>query len=112
MPFRVKRFLIFCRRDVVFDPVFICTVNLVSMKNTVRASTGYTPFYVNGLTSLPLTLPLRGSGLDKGEVAGRLADISPSTVKKQVSAFLDTRLMSYDMCVTQWLIAKTNRRNK
>ena len=62
------------------------------MKNTVRASTGYTPFYVNGLTSLPLTLPLRGSGLGGGEVADRLADISPSTVQKQVSAFLTTRL--------------------
>ena len=83
------------------------------MNNAVHASTIYTPFYVNGLPPrVPLTLPLRGSGLDKGEVAGRLADISPSTVKKQVSAFLETRLMSYDMCVTQWLIAKTNRRNK
>ena len=66
----------------------------LAMNNAVHASTGYTTFYVNGLThpSAPLTLPLRGSGLDGGEVADRLADISPSTVLKQVSAFLTTRL--------------------
>ena len=65
-----------------------------TMNNSVHASTGYTPFYVNGLTHprVPLTLPLRGSGLGGGEVADRLADISPSTVQRQVSAFLTTRL--------------------
>ena len=56
-----------------------------SLNNTGHASTGYTPFYVNGLTHLrvPLTLPLCGSGLGGGEVADRLADISPATVQKQ-----------------------------
>ena len=36
-----------------------------ALNNAVHASTGYTPFYVNGLTHprVPLTLPLRGSGL-------------------------------------------------
>ena len=65
-----------------------------TMNNSVHASTGYTPFCVNGLTHprVPLTLPLRGSGLGGGEVADRLADISPSTVQRQVSAFLTTRL--------------------
>ena len=64
------------------------------MNNAVHASTGYTPFYVNGLTHprVPLTLPLRGSGLGGGGIADRLADISPSTVNKQVREFLATRL--------------------
>ena len=49
---------------------------------------------MNGLTQprVPLTLPLRGSGLDGGGVADRLADIIPATVQKQVSEFLATRL--------------------
>ena len=64
-----------------------------ALNNAVHASTGYTPFYVNGLTHprVPLTLPLRGSGLGGGELADRLADISPVTVRKQVSEFLATR---------------------
>ena len=65
-----------------------------ALNNAVHASTGYTPFYVNGLTHprVPLTLPLRGSGLGGGGMADRLADISPATVHKQVSEFLATRL--------------------
>ena len=65
-----------------------------ALNNSVHASTGFTPFYVNGLTDprVPLTLPLRGSGLGGGEVADRLADVSPKTVRKQVDAFLATRL--------------------
>ena len=65
-----------------------------AMNNAVHASTGYTPFYVNGLTHprVTLTLPLHGSGLGRGMVADRLADTSLSTVQNQVSAFLTTRL--------------------
>ena len=65
-----------------------------ALNNAVHASTGYTPFYVNGLTHprVPLTVPLRGSGLGGGEVADRLSEISPITVQKQVSEFLATRL--------------------
>ena len=64
------------------------------LNNAVHASTGYTPFYVNGLSHprVLLTLPLCGSGLGGGEVADRLADISPATVQKQVGEFLATRL--------------------
>ena len=55
-----------------------------SLNNVVHASTGYTLFYVNGLTHprVPLTLPLCGSGLGEGEVADRLANIRPATVQK------------------------------
>ena len=65
-----------------------------ALNNAVYASTGFTPFYVNGLTHprVPLTLPLRGSGLGGGEVADRLAEISPATVQKQVGDFIATRL--------------------
>ena len=53
-----------------------------SLNNSV-ASTGYTPFYVNGLTHpcVPLTLPRGGSGLVGGEAADRLADVSLASVK-------------------------------
>ena len=65
-----------------------------ALHTAVHASTGYTPFYLNGLTHprVPLTLPLCGSGLSGGEVADRLADISLATVQKQVGDFLATRL--------------------
>ena len=65
-----------------------------ALNNAVHASTGYNPFYVNGLTHprVPLTLPLRGSGLGGGGIADRVADVSPSTVNKQVREFLATRL--------------------
>jgi hypothetical protein len=65
-----------------------------ALNNAVHVSTGCTPFYVNGLTHprVPLTLPLCGSGLGGGEIADRLADVSPLTVRKQVDEFLSTRL--------------------
>ena len=71
-----------------------CSLLLSLLNNAVHASTGYTPFYVNGLTHprVPLALPLCGSGLGGGEVADRLADISPDTVQKKVGKFLATRL--------------------
>ena len=64
-----------------------------ALNNAVHASTGYTPFYVNGLTHprVPLTLPLCGSGLGGGEMSDRLTDDSPSTVNKQTREFLATR---------------------
>ena len=69
----------------------------LAMNNAVHASTGFTLFHVIGLTHprVPLTLPLRGSGLCGGgvaDVADRLADVSPFTVHKQVENFLNTRL--------------------
>ena len=67
---------------------------MFAMNNAVLASTGYNPLYVNGLTHLcaSLTLPLQGSGLGGRDVADRLAKVIPSTVQKQDSAFLTTRL--------------------
>ena len=56
-----------------------------ALNTAVYAYTGYTPFYVNGLTHhrVPLTLPLRVSGIGGGGVADRLADISPATLRNR-----------------------------
>ncbi|KAG2801170.1 hypothetical protein PC112_g20156 [Phytophthora cactorum] len=65
-----------------------------ALNNAVHASTGFTPFYVNGLANprVPLTPPRRGSGLSGGGIADRLADISPVAVRKQVDDFVSLRL--------------------
>ncbi|POM58679.1 Pol protein putative [Phytophthora palmivora] len=64
-----------------------------AMNNAVHASTGFTPFYVNGLTHprVPLTPSRRVSGLDGGDVKW-LADVSSTAVQKQVDDFLSLRL--------------------
>ncbi|ETP29749.1 hypothetical protein F442_21143 [Phytophthora nicotianae P10297] len=61
-----------------------------ALSNAVHASTGFTPFYVNGLVNprVPLTLPRGGSGLGGGGIAERLADISPFAIRKQVDDFV------------------------
>ncbi|KAG3223027.1 hypothetical protein PC129_g6265 [Phytophthora cactorum] len=65
-----------------------------ALNNAVHASTGFTPFYVNGLANprVPLTPPRHGSGLSGGGIADRLADISPVAVRKQVDDFVSLRL--------------------
>ncbi|KAG3049466.1 hypothetical protein PC122_g23554 [Phytophthora cactorum] len=65
-----------------------------ALNNAVHASTGFTPFYVNGLANprVPLAPPRRGSGLSGGGIADRLADISPVAVRKQVDDFVALRL--------------------
>ncbi|KAJ8517220.1 hypothetical protein ON010_g18347 [Phytophthora cinnamomi] len=68
-----------------------------AFNNAVHASTDYKPFYVNGLAHplAPLTPPHCVSGLGEGEMtdlAYRLAEVRPATVRKQVDTFLSTRL--------------------
>ncbi|KAG2929670.1 hypothetical protein PC117_g13936 [Phytophthora cactorum] len=65
-----------------------------ALNNAVHASTGFTPFYVNGLANprVPLTPPHRDSGLSGGGIAVRLADISPIAVRTQVDDFVSLRL--------------------
>ncbi|KAG2884841.1 hypothetical protein PC117_g25712 [Phytophthora cactorum] len=65
-----------------------------ALNNAVNASTGFTPFNVNGLANphVPLTPPRRGSGLSERGIADRLADISPIAVRKQVDDFVSLRV--------------------
>ncbi|KAG2778356.1 hypothetical protein PC129_g10300 [Phytophthora cactorum] len=65
-----------------------------ALNNAVHASTGFAPFYVNGLANprVPLTPPRRGSGLSGGGIADRLVAISPVAVRKQVDDFVSLRL--------------------
>ena len=60
-----------------------------ALNNAVHASTGYTPFFVNGLTHprVPFTLPLRSSGLGGGDMDDRLTDISPAIVHNRQASF-------------------------
>ena len=80
----------------------------------VRASIGFTPFYVNDLTHprVPLTLSLRGIRLGGGEMADWLAYISPAIVHKYVSEFLSTRLNLLRHVRDALDVGKTKRRNK
>ncbi|KAG3154624.1 hypothetical protein C6341_g15637 [Phytophthora cactorum] len=66
----------------------------LAFNNAVHASTGFTPFYVNGLANpgVPLTPPRRGSGLSGGGIPDRLADISIVAVRKQVDDFVSLKL--------------------
>ena len=74
-----------------------------ALNNFVHASTAYTPFNFNGLIHpcITLTLPRGGSGLGWGEFADWLADVSPVSVKKQVSKFPATRLDAvHHVCIS------------
>ncbi|OWY93119.1 Pol Polyprotein, partial [Phytophthora megakarya] len=65
-----------------------------AINNAVHASTGFIPFFVNGLVDphVPLTPPRCGSELGGGGLADRLADVSPVAVRKLVDAFVFSRL--------------------
>ena len=67
-----------------------------ALNNVVYASTGCTLFYVDSLTQtrVPLTLPLRGSGLGAEEFADKIAEISPTMMQKQVCDFSRRALVS------------------
>ena len=63
-----------------------------ALNNAVHASICITPFYVNNFTHprSPLTLT-RCYELDGGDSADKIAEISPTTLLKQVSEFIATR---------------------
>ena len=86
-------------------------VEFFSLNNSVHASTGYTTFYVSGLTlpRVPFTLQRGSSELGAREVADRLADVSLESVKRQLSEFLATRL---NVLHVRYAIADSQERQK
>ena len=65
----------------------------VAFNKDVHASTGFTEFYVSGLTHsrVPFTQSLRSSGLGGGEMDVRFANIRPAAVHIRITKFLATR---------------------
>ncbi|KAG3127536.1 hypothetical protein PC128_g27082 [Phytophthora cactorum] len=72
-----------------------------ALNNAVHASTGFTPFYLNGMHHPRVPLTLRGgteaSILSGGEarkaLSSQVSDLRPVSLRKQVESFIDTRLM-------------------
>ncbi|POM67421.1 Pol protein, partial [Phytophthora palmivora] len=71
-----------------------------ALNNAVHASTGFTPFYLNGLRHPQVPLTLRG-GTDASIVSGgearktfssQISDIEPEALKRQLSSILGDRL--------------------
>ena len=69
-----------------------------ALNNASHASTGFTPFFVNGLRHprVPFTLGTPhtnlGGGGDRQTVASQIQNVSSATVKKQLDTFVSTRL--------------------
>ncbi|KAG3055509.1 hypothetical protein PI125_g25705 [Phytophthora idaei] len=75
-----------------------------ALNNAVHASTGFTPFYLNGMRHprVPVTLHgstgssiLRGGGAWKA-LSSQVSDLRPVSLRKQVESFIDTRLSVID----------------
>ncbi|POM64527.1 LOW QUALITY PROTEIN: Pol protein [Phytophthora palmivora] len=71
-----------------------------ALNNAVHASTGFTPFYWNGLRHPQVPLTLRG-GTDASIVTGgqarkgfssQVSEIEPGSLKRQLALFLDVKL--------------------
>ncbi|KAG2780596.1 hypothetical protein PC116_g25408 [Phytophthora cactorum] len=70
------------------------------LNNAVHASTGLTPFYLNGMRHPCVTLTLRGGAgpsiLSGGEartaLCSQVSDLRPVSLRKKVESFIDTRL--------------------
>ncbi|POM73701.1 Pol protein, partial [Phytophthora palmivora] len=71
-----------------------------ALNNAVHASTGFTPFYLNGLRRPQVPLTLRGgtvaSIVSGGEArkafSSQVSEIEPESLKRQLSSFIDDRL--------------------
>ncbi|POM62090.1 Pol protein [Phytophthora palmivora] len=71
-----------------------------ALNNAVHVSTGFTPFYLNGLRHPQVPLTLRG-GTDASKVSGekaqealssQVSNIYPESLKRPLSSFIDGRL--------------------
>ncbi|KAG3076911.1 hypothetical protein PI125_g21407 [Phytophthora idaei] len=71
-----------------------------ALNNAVHASTGFTPFFLNGIRHPRVPLTLRGgtesSILSGGEarkaLSSQVSDLRPVSLRKQVESFIDIRL--------------------
>ncbi|KAG2872276.1 hypothetical protein PC114_g26471 [Phytophthora cactorum] len=71
-----------------------------ALNNAVHASTGFTPFYLNGMRhpQVPLTLcggtesSILSGGEDRKALSSQVSDLRPVSLRKQVKSFIDTRL--------------------
>ncbi|POM58256.1 Pol protein [Phytophthora palmivora] len=65
-----------------------------ALNNAVQASTGFPPFYLNGLRHPQVPLTLRG-GIDasiaRKAYSSQVSDIEPESLQRQLSSFLDDR---------------------
>ncbi|POM57631.1 Pol protein, partial [Phytophthora palmivora] len=70
-----------------------------ALNNAVHASTGFTPFYLNGLRHPQVPLTLRGGTTAFTESGGEarkafsslVSDIEPESLQRQMSSFIDDR---------------------
>ncbi|KAG3011223.1 hypothetical protein PC120_g14574 [Phytophthora cactorum] len=71
-----------------------------ALNNAVHASAGFTPFYLNGMRHPRVPLTLRGGteslilsgGESRKALSFQVSDLRPVSARKQVEAFIDTRL--------------------
>ncbi|KAG2759213.1 hypothetical protein Pcac1_g28735 [Phytophthora cactorum] len=71
-----------------------------ALNNAVHASTGFTPFYLNGMRHPQVPLTLRGGtessilsgGEDRKALSSQVSDLRPVSLRKKVKSFIDTRL--------------------
>ncbi|POM69647.1 Reverse transcriptase [Phytophthora palmivora] len=66
-----------------------------ALNNAVHASTGFTPFYLNGLRHPQVPLTLRGgtvaSIVSSESLLSLVSDIEPESLQRQLSSFIDDR---------------------
>ncbi|KAG2874742.1 hypothetical protein PC118_g24200 [Phytophthora cactorum] len=72
-----------------------------AFNNAVHASTGFTPFYLNGMRHPRVPLALRGGtessilsvgGEARKALSSQVSDLRPVSLRKKVESFIDTRL--------------------
>ncbi|KAG3200806.1 hypothetical protein PC128_g4340 [Phytophthora cactorum] len=71
-----------------------------TLNNAVHASAGFTPFYLNGMRHSRVPFTLRGGteslilsgGESRKALSFQVSDLRPVSARKQVEAFIDTRL--------------------
>ncbi|KAG3011395.1 hypothetical protein PC120_g14452 [Phytophthora cactorum] len=71
-----------------------------ALNNAVHASTGFTPFYLNGMRHPRVPLTLRGGtessilsgGKARKALSSQVSDLRPVSARKQVEFFIDTKL--------------------